>query len=316
MNKQKGFFLIQVLVGMGVISLLSITAMKTLNFYHDKKEGELYAGKVELLIEQLKKYNYMSVHLKGNDPAGMEAWPFQLSDLMDGYFWPECSREEQYKRLCYAPDFVSFTNSKIGYTVTPSGDPIRPSKVELTIPLSEIKEKDRIKWSRGLREIPFSTLASNGDIKISLGEPVFTNDQWLKANGETKLSGDWDVGNKAILNTSMISIKGVGETQIPVGIGTVREYIDVSGAWITKSTWDCPEGLIKTVHTSVHSIMAPPGEEYIGVGAFFPWVLEIETDFQVGLEYNAKLKSTGAWQKMKTGYLSIRLNCTQKKASK
>jgi prepilin-type N-terminal cleavage/methylation domain-containing protein len=310
-NKQKGFGLVEVILALAIFSIISTFILQAVNKYRDIENANNYAKYIERVINQLQQYQYYQVSSLHLDPATAQVWPSTLDGLMsvDGQFWPQCSIAAERDRMCQRPDSVPWTAQRLGYTVTTTN----PIKAELTIPLSTIASNQRTQWASPLRAIPFAVTQANGDIKIAIGDPLLSQayKDWLKKDGSTELTGTWDVGNQAILNAERISVRAENGKQLRIDAGTVKEFLAVNGQIVYKNSWSCPKGLKQTIHVSLNAPMAPRGYEYIGIANYKPFVIDKGSYYQLGLEYNAKIKATGKWERMTSGFLNVRLNCSQ-----
>lgn len=310
-NKQKGFGLVEVILALAIFSIISTFILQAVNKYRDIENANNYAKYIERVINQLQQYQYYQVSSLHLDPATAQVWPSTLDGLMsvDGQFWPQCSIAAERDRMCQRPDSVPWTAQRLGYTVTTTN----PTKAELTIPLSTIASNQRTQWASPLRAIPFAVTQANGDIKIAIGDPLLSQvyKDWLRKDGSTELTAAWDVGNQAILNAERISVLAENGKQLRIDGGTVKEFLAIHDQHVSKNSWSCPVGLKQTIHVSLNAPMAPRGYEYIGIANYKPFVIDKGAYYQLGLEYNAKIKATGKWEKMNSGYLNVRLNCSQ-----
>jgi type II secretory pathway pseudopilin PulG len=310
-NKQRGFGLLDTILALAIFSVVLAFIVQTVNKYRDIELANNYAKQIERVINQLQQYQYYQVSSQHLDPATAQVWPSTLESLMsvDGQFWPQCSIALERDRRCQRPDSVPWTAQRLGYTVTTTN----PTKAEITIPLSTIPSNQRAQWSSPLRSIPFAMTQGNGDIKISVGDPLLSQvyKDWLRKDGSTELTAAWDVGDQAILNAERISVRAENGKQLRIDGGTVKEFLAIHDQVIYKNSWSCPTGLKQTIHVSLNAPMAPSGYEYIGIANYKPYVIDRGTYYQLGLEYNAKIKATGKWKKMSSGYLNVRLNCSQ-----
>ncbi|MCD9504064.1 prepilin-type N-terminal cleavage/methylation domain-containing protein [Photobacterium phosphoreum] len=306
MKKQQGFGLIEVILGLAIFGIVMTFILQGVNKYTQIKNAKDYAIHIERVITQLQQYQYYQVSTKHEDPATAKVWPSTLESIMsvDGQFWPQCSMASERNQLCQRPDSVPWTTQRLGYSVTTTN----PTKAIITLPSPSAQ------WAAPLRKIPFAvTNPTTGDISITIGDPLLSQayKDWLNKDGSTELTGTWDVGNQAILNAERISVRAENGKQLRIDAGTVKEFLAIHDQRVYKNSWSCPRGLKQTIHVSLNAPMAPQGFEYIGIANYKPFVIDRGPYYQLGLEYNAKIKATGKWEKMTSGYLNVRLNCTQ-----
>lgn len=307
MKKQQGFGLIEVILGLAIFGIVITFILQGVNKYTQIKNAKDYAIHIEQVITQLQQYQYYQVSTKHEDPATAKVWPSTLEGIMsvDGQFWPQCSMASERNQLCQRPDSVPWTTQRLGYSVTTTN----PTKAIITLPSPSAQ------WAAPLRKIPFAvTNPTTGDITIAIGDPLLsqTYKDWLNKDGSTELTGTWDVGNQAILNAERISVRAENGKQLRIDAGTVKEFLAINGQKVYKNSWSCPKGLKQTIHVSLNAPMAPnSATEYIGIGSYKPYAKDKGSYYELGLVYNAKIKATGKWEKRTSGYLNVRLNCSQ-----
>ncbi|WP_428470012.1 type IV pilus modification PilV family protein [Photobacterium angustum] len=301
-KKQGGFSLIETIMAMVFFSFLLLGFMQLKTKWDQGAAAKRYADHVELLVTQLQKYQHERVTIAHQDPATKAVWPQTLNNLMDNnQYWPSCSVTDEQQHRCTRPDNVPWTTRKISYSVTNQN----PTQVLLTLPTAPKM------WASALKKIPFAVEQANGDIIIRVGDPLISQlyKDWLRKDGSTTLTADWDVGNKAILNAKAVSVRTTDGKQRNLGVGTVVEKRIQEGDRINYWDWSCPEGLKKTVGLEIVSKIPPAGTEYIGMSSENSWVDAYSDHFIAHMTYNAKIKSTGKWEKRTTGYMTVRLNC-------
>lgn len=235
MKKQKGFGLIETILSLSVLSLAMVWILQGVTKYNQIKTANAYAKHIELVINQLQKYqNYMVLN-NGIDPVLSSVWPANLDGLMNGSkFWPQCSLVDEQAHRCVRPDTVPWSAKKLGYKVLVKLN--EQSKAELTIPSPPSV------WAAPLKRIPFAITQGNGDIKITIGDPLLSQafKEFLRKDGSTSLTGDWDVGgNNSILNARNISVVGNNGTQRQLGVRYIGDA--KSGTRIRKID-NCPSG--------------------------------------------------------------------------
>ncbi|CAG23477.1 prepilin-type N-terminal cleavage/methylation domain-containing protein [Photobacterium profundum] len=312
-RKQHGFSLFELIIVLAVLGIISTFAIRAMNGYTNWKYAQDYAAHIERVITQLQQYQYYQVTVQNQDPATVQVWPSNLANLMSpsGQFWPDCSLADEGNRLCTRPDNVPWTTQRLGYTVTTAN----PTKAEITIPLSAIPSEQQTLWASALKTLPFAvTHPTTGDIKIAIGDPLLSQvyKEFLQKDGSTPLTAAWDVGYQSILNAKQVTVKTQDGRQQQLGVGTVKEFLAQHGDRVYKNSWSCAAGLKQTLHVSLNAPMAPNlSTEYIGLVGFKPYATDRGSYWDLGLVYNAKIKSTGKWKDMHSGFLNVRLNCSQ-----
>ncbi|WP_305840284.1 prepilin-type N-terminal cleavage/methylation domain-containing protein [Photobacterium leiognathi] len=234
MKKHKGFGLIEAIISLSLFSLILVSFLKGVAKHNQVKTANAYAKHIELVINQLQKYQNYMVLDKKTDPVLASVWPTNLEGLMTGSkFWPQCSFLEEQAHHCERPDNVPWTAQKLGYKVLLKFN--EQSTAELTIPSPPPE------WASPLRRIPFAVVQSNGDIKITIGDPLLSQafKAFLKKDGTTELTGDWDVGNKNILNVADITLRNADGTVMSVAAGLTRQHFSARHGTVIKSP-SCP----------------------------------------------------------------------------
>ena len=318
-KNQRGFGLMSVMLALILISTMLIGLTNVIVDKLNKRNASEFRAHIEQVIAQIQQYQYFMVTEKGTIPGSPTTFPSDLNGLMvdfPGQFWPGCSLIDESNGLCKRPDGLPYSNLKLGYGLIFGGAPSLPSVV-LTFPLSTsvISVSDRAQWANELQRLPFATVLGNGDITVTIHDPLIMQvyKEFLKRDGSVQLTESWDVANQSILNAKKITVQTQNGRQQQLGTGTVKEYLARHNDKVFKNSWSCPSSLIQTLHVSLNAPMAPNSTtEYIGIAGFKPYAIDNGSYWTLGLVYNAKIKSTGKWQKMNSGFLNVRLNCSLK----
>ncbi|WP_305840128.1 hypothetical protein [Photobacterium leiognathi] len=240
MKKQRGFMLLSLLLAM---SILSVAMLVPLNIWKDNRErtaAKQYADKVFYLAQQLQLYHHHKVTVE--NVMTNHAWPDDLDKLMSDYsgaFWQQCSVADQQIGKCRRPESTPW-NVPITYEVVRNA--LFEDDVVLTIPYGATGDMIK-RWSAPLREqkkYPYTEM-SNGDVKITvkyLTDTVVYKD-FLKRDGSTTLTNDWDVGNKNILNVADITLRNADGTVMSVAAGLTRQHFSARHGTVIKSP-SCP----------------------------------------------------------------------------
>ncbi|SGZ04447.1 type II secretion system protein [Moritella viscosa] len=317
MKKQHGFTLIGTMLALSIFSIMLIAWTRIAVDQLEKRNAVEFKEHIELLTTQIQKYQYYQVTEKGIMPSASASFPLNLDGLMTEYpdrFWPSCSMTDERNKICKRPDGLPWSNLKIGYRLTFNGAPSLPSVV-LTFPLSRrvLTANDRARWASELLRLPFAKNQANGDITITIHDPMIAHvySEFIKRDGSRELTDTWDVGNQSILNAKQVSLKTQDGRQQLLGVGTVKEFLAQHGNHVYKNSFSCGAKMKKTIHVSVNAAMAPNSRmEYIGIASFKPYAIDQGSYWSLGLIYNAKIKATGKWKKMSSGFLNVRLNCS------
>ena len=222
MKNQRGFTLLGLLLTISVLSLIAVGAVHELRDYRERTAAKQYVDRVIYLAERLQLYNHHKTTTESIRPS--KSWPAKLDNLMsdyDGAFWNQCSIAEQQSGKCQRPESTPWNVPIVYYTSW------HQPYVELTIPYGSTGDMIK-RWSAPLREqkkYPHTELP-NGDVKIRvdyLTDAVVYQD-FLKRDGSTTLTNDWDVGNKNILNVADITLKNSDGTVMSVAAGLTRQH--------------------------------------------------------------------------------------------
>ena len=312
MKKQQGFSLIGMLLAMTVFAISIAVYIPYKQKQKEQDDAIVFMQQTKHLIEQIQLFNYRKSTTEDN--FNRDDWPSSLNALMTDYpgtFWPVCSESAAQQGQCRRPESTPW-NKPITYTVEHVGLSIY--NAFLTIPISQTGDKKAV-WARPFYDLSGVTKQPNGDLKIEI-KPLLNSiayDAFLKKDGSTPLTDDWDVGGKSILNAKRVTL-AAGNKQQELGTGTQREFLAKHFDRIEKNSYQCAEGLIKTIHTSINAAFAE-NEEYISIGSFKPYTQDNGDWWRVGMDYNAKIKSlrypNGKWYIRHSGYINVRLNCSQ-----
>lgn len=314
-QNQQGYGLAELILTLSILSLMSLGIAHFILDYINNRNATGYREHIENVIEQLQKYQYHKVSVEGVDPSNPSVWPNTLDNLMTDYpgqFWPMCSEADESNGLCRRPDGVPWSIDKISYQFDMI--PFNPA-IKLTFPMSPaiLDPEARSLWATELMRLPFIQEETNKDLTVTIQNPLISQvyKEFITRDGNTELTDDWDVGDQAILNAKAISVRNQDNSQRRLGVGTVWEFLAKHRDRVYKSAWSCPENLVQTLHVSVNAIMpASASTEYVGLASQKPYADDKGSYWELGLEYNAKIKATGKWSKQNSGYLNVRLNCS------
>ncbi|EPG0370346.1 hypothetical protein [Photobacterium damselae] len=319
MRKQHGFMLMGMLIALGFATIFFSMIAENMVIKQIRDQQAIpYKERLLNLKNQVENYQAAQYQSNPNVINSSLLFPRNLKELETKGFLPQCSNTDINHGRCADINKTPW-DSSITYQVkgTP---PTIPYFAEITIPLPNRNSDGR------LYNAFTSVLGSLPDIRFNSSEtallwrinrisdlPALSTqlDQYLKRDGSSSLTGDWDVGERAILNASTITLKNKSGKQTVLGYGTVKEFSVKHGQKIAYSAWDCPDNLKKTIHLTISAKIPPYGEKYTGLAGEIAYIEDHFPDyFIVRMNYNAKLKSTGLWKTMHTGYINVRLNCS------
>ena len=309
MKNQRGFTLIGLLLTMSVLSLIAVGAVHKLRDHRERTAAKQYVDRVIYLAERLQLYNHHKTKEEGINPE--LAWPSKLDNLMSDYdemFWKKCSLAEQQTGKCIRPESTLWDA-----TITYNGH--WRNYVELTIPYGSTGDMIK-RWSAPLREqkkYP-PTEMPNGDVKIRvdyLTDAVAYRD-FLKRDGSTTLTNDWDVGNYGLLNTSKITTAGNNGTNRRLDLRYVGKSI--SGSRIDRLD-NCPSDGKPDLLVSPFFMGSTKTDHSIQDVA--QWYIQINDSnknyWTVNILINAKNgNGDKKWREINDGFFQWEIICVQK----
>ncbi|OEF63586.1 hypothetical protein OAA_13965 [Vibrio cyclitrophicus 1F175] len=320
-GKQSGFGVLELLLTTGILTVLILTSLPSIQRYQERQAAETFKNQVVFLWEAIKSYqaDRYNVGVPFNDISSL---PASYDDLVPNYI-QTCSNADNIAGRCSRADLTP-----MGETITMQRENILigggqtvPGML-LTIPFgAEPSESIRNTYRAVLADLP-NGVYDEGDNKLEIrfgrvGSEV-EHQALLARDGTTTLTGDWDVGNKAILNASMVTVRGQNGNQIRVDGGVVHSYssyIDGSGIVVPKSNFTCPTNLNQDVQASLAGIKAHNSYEYLAIGEQKLTTILEGGEFKIRLKYKAKQKQRGsttdkgAWVDANTGWINILYLC-------
>lgn len=317
MQRQKGFTLIETLIALSLFALAVTGFFRMWNIYKEAHAADNYRAQIELVIEALQKYQYQQRTL---GVSKIDEFPTNLTDLVttDEQFWINCSTADETARRCVRPDFLPWTSQRIKYsaghkTVTVGATRKDIAFAELTFPLSAtvIKPDYRAKWAAKLMTLPYAKQQTNGDIKVTVYDPLIAQvyDAFLQKDGSVQLTDDWDIGGEhAIMNAKDYTLKNADGSQTLVSQGLSNFYSVKHKDKVPKPR--CPIGLKSSIKLALGYIRIE--KEYQLVGSQKPYLIksgETPTEWQVGLEIRVKNLDTGDFGKANTGEIIAITQC-------
>ena len=308
MKKQQGFSLIGLLLTMSILSLMAVGAVHKLRDYRERTAAKQYVDRVIYLAERLQLYNYHKAKTDNVDP--IYTWPNKLNDLMtdyDGAFWQQCSVAEQQTGKCLRPDSTPW-NVPIKYEIITKS--VR--YVELTIPYGSTGDMIK-RWSAPMMQqgkYPFTELP-NGDVKITINyltDAVAYRD-FLKRDGSTTLTNDWDVGNKNILNVADITLRNADGTVMSVAAGLTRQHFTARHGTVIKSP-SCPVRMTAKIKLATQgNIPNSIANDYENYGPMRIAAKPVSGGWSIIAEFVATRKSDGVRRILQGGVVAGETYC-------
>ena len=313
MKNQRGFTLIGLLLTMSVLSLIAVGAVHELRDYRERTAAKQYVDRVFYLAQQLQLYHHHKVTVE--NVMTNHAWPAKLDNLMsdyDGAFWQQCSVAEQQTGKCRRPESTPW-NVPITYEVVRNA--LIEDDVILTIPYGSTGDMIK-RWSAPLREqdkYPHTELP-NGDVKITvkyLTDATVYKD-FLKRDGSTTLTNDWDVGKKNIMNVTDISLVNSDGTMTSVASGLTRKHFSARhGAVIKKPS--CPVGMIAKIQLANQgNVPTTVVNDYENFGPMMIKYVDLgSSGWRISAESVATRKSDGARGILREGVVAGETYCSK-----
>ena len=310
MKNQRGFTLIGLLLTMSVLSLIAVGAVHELRDYRERTAAKQYVDRVIYLAERLQLYNHYKTTTENLRPS--KSWPAKLDNLMSDYaaaFWQQCSVAEQQSGKCQRPESTPWNVPVIYYTSW------HQPYAELTIPYGSTGDMIK-RWSAPLREqkkYPHTEMP-NGDVKIRvdyLTDAVAYRD-FLKRDGSTTLTNDWDVGNKNIMNVTDISLVNSDGTMTSVASGLTRKHFSARhGAVIKKPS--CPVGMIAKIQLANQgNVPTTVVNDYENFGPMMIKYVDLgSSGWRISAESVATRKSDGARGILREGVVAGETYCSK-----
>lgn len=320
-SRQSGFGVLELLISTAILTVLILISLPALQRYQTKTEAEAFRDQIVMVWDAIKSYqaDRYNTGVPFNDIASL---PASFADLSPDYI-QSCSVADNEAGRCSRPDLTPM-NELIEMArenvVLATGETV-PGML-LTIPLGgEPSEQIRNTYRAVLADLPNGIyVEADNELLLRFGRigSEVEHQALLARDGTTTLTGDWDVGNKAILNASMVMVRGQNGNQIRVDGGVVHSdssYIDGSGINVPRNSFTCPASLNQDVQASLTGIKAHDSYEYLAVGEQKLTTVFEGGEFKIKLKYKAKQKQRGsttdkgAWVDAYTGWINILYLC-------
>lgn len=325
-KREQGFLLLSLLITIGVLSAIFLLMAEGLVVRQIRAQAEPFKERMMYIKEQINGYQLTKYQESATNINGSTLFPRTLDDLSPNYI-PTCSNADNQNGLC-AKTAQTPWGTNMTYKVNMDTTFFPPRYyAELTLALPSRADDNTIReynvYADVLSVLPGIRFSADEQsliwkiprlVDIPNFETVIAEKlkDYIKDDGTTQLTADWDVGNQSILNAKKVTVQTQNGRQQQLGLGTVKEFLGKHRQKVYKNSYSCAVGLVQTIHVSLNAPMAPNSTtEYIGLVGFKPYAIDEGTYWSLGLDYNAKIKSTGKWEKMHSGYLNVRLNCSQ-----
>ncbi|ELV7517184.1 type II secretion system protein [Photobacterium damselae] len=259
MRKQQGFMLIGMLIALGFATIFFSMIAENMVIKQIRDQQAIpYKERLLNLKNQIENYQAVQFQANPNIVNNPLLFPRNLKELETKGFLPKCSHEDIRRGRCADINKTPW-DSTISYQRKRSQQGAFYF-AEITIPLPNKNSDGR------LYNAFTSVLGSLPDIRFNSSEtallwrinrisdlPAFSAqlDQYVKRDGSSTLTGDWDVGNRAILNAKALSVNIGGGYQQRVDAGVVGAFMAKPGTPITKHR--CASGLKPVLMVGVAS---------------------------------------------------------------
>ncbi|WP_299571622.1 hypothetical protein [uncultured Shewanella sp.] len=245
-----------------------------------------------------------------------ERFPQDLLDLVS----------EGYAEACSDSDFT-ITGKCRPINKTPWGDTITvqtfdadettspklKTHLEMTYPLTSVgdsSDRKRIGSIFG-QSIPFAVVDSGSNtikIRVNRSGTSIRSDVYLRRSGEDRLTGDWDVGDHALVNTKDVTIRNSDGSQRSLAGGVVRSFTALHEDRVTKHK--CPSGFTPNINVSVKGLFHfTDANQFTSTGAVTAYASSVNTYWEIRLEYYALMQGDAGWQKLNDGEVKVDLTC-------
>ena len=342
-KRQKGIALLGLMIAMGFISTLFVLSANGIAKKQVYDQQALpFKDRLIELQKALENYQIYQ-HNKGVNLASKNIFPSDrsldvfYSDLADAGVTASCTQLKESEGKCVRLLTTPWAEGTSGNTVkyesktetSSSGVSFPFVEITFDLPNASIYPNENAVYEMLLSSMPNTEIISSSsagsvnypakikwridrvsdmpalDIKLS----EFGKD-YVNINGRTKLTSDWDLGDKAITNASDISIRLENGKQQRLGVGMTGYVLAQHGDTINKHS--CATGLIPDLIVSVKDLNAStPWSKYSASGAYFVTHLKNETptEWKITLEHNVQRVEDKKWWMINDGWLNVQRIC-------
>lgn len=250
MRLQRGFGLLELVLTLVILSALMGMVVRWASIMGEKREAIVMGAHVERVITQLQMFQFKKKDSNPSAPIS-STWPATLLALGSdsaGEFWIVCSNAEAQSGKCKQPTWTPW-GMAINYHV--AGE-----FVTLTIPVSAAPAKLRVRQTTELLKTPYAKALANGDVEITVKPYLQATayDAFVRRDGSTSLTADWDVGDRSITNTKGIYARNVDGSQSLISGSVQGVHVGFHGERISKPA--CPANTKAQIQASFKGIMA------------------------------------------------------------
>ncbi|MFM2588262.1 type II secretion system protein [Vibrio sp. TBV020] len=314
MKTQRGFGLIEIVLGVALLSSVALVVVPFLLEQQKDRHAIAYADHIKNVISRLHQYQYYKVSEERIPATDSRSWPSTLNGLMTDYpkrYWNECSTAQEANNECVRPDFVPWASTRIdSHTQTDTTTAPHYSHMVLTLPLSSLvaDTKEYLRWSVPLMTIPGARKTATQDIEIILRQATsaLIYDGLVLRTGDKALTDDWDVGNQSILGVQDLYINNSDGSTTSVAQGLVSVYSVKQ--WEKLEKPGCPQGLAPEVSLSVGAInvISP----YTLIGSIKPYIAnETSTHWTFNIDAYVLNTQTNKYQVLSNGDIVAMVQC-------
>lgn len=313
-GKQSGFTLIELVVALGVISILSAIYFQTKQNDAFEREAQVAADGINELITMVQAFEHDSL----NTVNTKERFPSAMSDLVSKGYADACtSNSFTVLGTCRPVDYTFWGDSITitSYDENLSASPAVRTHAQIKYPLTKITDAARRKRAAAyiVRTIPFVTVDAAKTyltIRVNRSGASVRSDVFLRKDGDTPLTGDWNVGNYSIANAKNVLVRTQDGRQMNLGATVISSFAVAvtSGAGTKVSMPSCPTGLTPAISTAVKTVA---GDEFTTLGGVSSYYTTYAASkyWQVFIKYRALDKATNKWKDFYKGEVNVNISC-------
>ncbi|MGR5465143.1 hypothetical protein ACPV5G_19655 [Photobacterium damselae] len=319
MRKQQGFMLIGMLIALGFATIFFSMIAENMVIKQIRDQQAIpYKERLLNLKNQIE--NYQAVQFQGNSNMvnSPQLFPRNLKELETKGFLPKCSPTDISQGRCADINKTPW-DSTISYQRKRSQQGAFYF-AEITIPLPNKNSDGR------LYNAFTSVLGSLPDIRFNSSEtallwrinrisdlPAFSAqlDQYVKRDGSSTLTKDWDVGNRAITNAYDFTIRLQNGKQQRLGSGVIDYLVGWHGKSVDKHS--CAQGLIPDIVVTAKDLQAWSSyRRFSSSGAEKIGYIDKGNRWELYIYHNVLLLSTKKWGVINDGYLNVLRVCKRR----
>ena len=247
-RKQRGSLILDLAIGMAVLSVLGVMAIKYVIDETYEQRGQMTLERVNYLRDEISRYFTDQVTINGVATSALSAMPADYATLEAAQYVDPCPVLEyeagrciQYNRVPFGDDVLG--TSEIGFErLTDSqGYPF----VRLTVNLNALTDiRQKLVVRSYLQRIPgyIEDAAEVVTYDVQRPSTAMAYDRFVKVDGSTPLEDHWDVGGFNLENVGDIEAAAATFDDI-----SIRDYENVTVA----------TGLIYSMGHATHNNVIP-----------------------------------------------------------